>query len=95
MIRSDTRRFVFTPGCCGRGVPGDRGASPCPVAPAAEGPAAAPGDVPVVRLVVEGLQKVRDGAEVKPMTAEQMAQAAEAAKQAEAAKPTEGKHGKE
>ncbi len=43
------------------------------------------------RLVVEGLQKVRDGAEVKPMTAEQMAQAAQAAQQAEAAKSAEAK----
>ena len=46
------------------------------------------------RIVVEGLQKVRDGKEVKPMTA---AQAAEAVKQAEAKPAQEGavKHGKE
>jgi membrane fusion protein, multidrug efflux system len=48
------------------------------------------------RIVVEGVQKVRDGMEVKPVTA---AQAAEAVKQAEGApKPTkevETKHGKE
>ena len=50
---------------------------------------------PGEHLVVEGLQKVRDGAEVKPLTAEQMAQAAQAAKQAEAAKPAESNHGKE
>lgn len=47
------------------------------------------------RLVVQGLQKVREGAEVKPMTAEQMAQAAQTAQQAETAKPAEGKPGKE
>ena len=50
------------------------------------------------RIVVEGLQKVRDGVEVKPMTAAQMAEAAaQAAKQAEAkpAKEGETKHGKE
>jgi len=50
---------------------------------------------PGERIVVEGLQKVRDGAVVKPMTAEEMAQAAQAAKQAEAAKPAEGKHDRE
>jgi membrane fusion protein, multidrug efflux system len=48
------------------------------------------------RIVVEGLQKVRDGLEVKPMTA---AQAAEIVKQAEGppkpAKEGETKHGKE
>jgi membrane fusion protein (multidrug efflux system) len=48
------------------------------------------------RIVVEGLQKVRDGLEVKPMTA---AQAAELVKQAEGApkpaKEGETKHGKE
>jgi hypothetical protein len=51
------------------------------------------------RVIVEGVQKVRDGAPVKPMTAVQLA---EAAKQAEAknaeatpAKDGEAKHGKE
>jgi len=48
------------------------------------------------RLVVEGIQKLRDGAEVKPMTAEQ---AAALVKQAEGApkpvKEGEAKHGKE
>jgi membrane fusion protein (multidrug efflux system) len=48
------------------------------------------------RIVVEGVQKVRDGMEVKPMTA---AQAAETVKQAEGApkpaKEGETKHGKE
>ena len=48
------------------------------------------------RIVVEGVQKVRDGMEVKPVTA---AQAAEAVKQAEGApkpaKEGETKHGKE
>lgn len=46
------------------------------------------------RIVVEGLQKVRGGAEVKPMTA---AQVAEAAKQVEAKPAQEGaaRHGKE
>jgi len=51
------------------------------------------------RIVVEGLQKLRDGVEVKPMTAAQMAEAsaAQAAQQAEAkaAKEGETKHGKE
>lgn len=51
------------------------------------------------RIVVEGLQKVRDGKEVKPMTATQMAEAAaaQAAQQAEAKHSKEGetKHGKE
>ncbi len=47
------------------------------------------------RIVVEGLQKVREGALMKPVTAEEAAQAAQAARQAEAAKPAEGKHGKE
>jgi len=51
------------------------------------------------RIVVEGLQKVRDGGEVKPMTAAQMAEAAaaQAAQQAEAKHTKEGetKHGKE
>jgi membrane fusion protein (multidrug efflux system) len=43
------------------------------------------------RIVVEGLQKVREGAPVKPMTAEEMKLAAqEAAKQAEGAKAKEG-----
>jgi membrane fusion protein (multidrug efflux system) len=48
------------------------------------------------RIVVEGLQKVREGAVVQPMTAAQMAEAAaQAAKEAEAAKQTEAaKHGK-
>jgi membrane fusion protein (multidrug efflux system) len=36
------------------------------------------------RIVTEGLQKVREGAPVKPMTAQEMALAAQAAKQAEA-----------
>jgi membrane fusion protein (multidrug efflux system) len=36
------------------------------------------------RIVVEGLQKVREGAPVKAMTAQEMALAAQAAKQAEA-----------
>lgn len=48
------------------------------------------------RIVVEGIQKLRDGSEVKPMTAEQ---AAALVKQAEGApkpaKEGEGKHGKE
>jgi membrane fusion protein (multidrug efflux system) len=51
------------------------------------------------RIVVEGLQKVREGAPVQPMTAAQMAEAAtaQAAQQAEAkpAKEGEAKHGKE
>ena len=51
------------------------------------------------RIVVEGLQKLRDGSEVKPMTAAQMAEAAaaQAAQQAESntAKKGEAKHGKE
>jgi membrane fusion protein (multidrug efflux system) len=38
-----------------------------------------PGD----RIVVEGIQKVREGAPVKAMTAAEFAQAAQAAKQAE------------
>lgn len=49
-------------------------------------------------LVVEGVQKVREGAVVRPMTAEQMAQAAaQAAQQAEASHAKQGaaKHGKE
>jgi membrane fusion protein (multidrug efflux system) len=46
------------------------------------------------RIVVEGLQKVREGAPVKPMTAQEMALAAQAAKQAEAAS-TEGKSARE
>jgi membrane fusion protein (multidrug efflux system) len=49
-----------------------------------------PGD----RIVVEGLQKVREGAPVKPVTAQELAQAAEAAKPAEG-KTAEGKHTKE
>jgi RND family efflux transporter MFP subunit len=51
------------------------------------------------RIVVEGLQKVREGELVQPMTATQMADAAatQAAQQAEAkpAKESEAKHGKE
>jgi membrane fusion protein (multidrug efflux system) len=50
------------------------------------------------RIVVEGLQKLREGVPVKPMTAAQMAEAAaQAAKQAEAgaAKEAGAKHGKE
>jgi membrane fusion protein, multidrug efflux system len=49
------------------------------------------------RVVTEGLQKVREGAVVQPMTAAQMAAAAEAAKQAAAqpAKEGQAKHGKE
>jgi membrane fusion protein, multidrug efflux system len=54
---------------------------------------------PGERIVVEGLQKLRDGGEVKPMTAAQMAEAAaaQAAQQAEAKLAPEGtaKHGKE
>src|SRR5262245_3239780 len=52
---------------------------------------------PGERIVVEGLQKVREGAEVQPKTAAQMAEAAaQAAKQAEAAKHNEtAKSGKE
>jgi membrane fusion protein (multidrug efflux system) len=47
------------------------------------------------RIVVEGLQKVRDGVSVKPMTAEEMKAAAQAAKAAEDAKEAEAKHTKE
>jgi membrane fusion protein (multidrug efflux system) len=50
------------------------------------------------RIVTEGLQKVREGAPVQPMTAAQMAAAAaESAKHAEASHAKEGetKHGKE
>ena len=43
---------------------------------------------PGERIVVEGLQKVREGAAVKPMTAEEAARAAQAEKQAEANQPT-------
>jgi membrane fusion protein, multidrug efflux system len=53
---------------------------------------------PGERIVVEGLQKVREGAAVQPKTAAQMAEAAaQAAKQAEAgpAKPGATKHAKE
>jgi membrane fusion protein, multidrug efflux system len=46
------------------------------------------------RIVVEGLQKVREGAPVKPMTAQEMAPAAQAAKQAEASH-TDSKSAKE
>jgi membrane fusion protein (multidrug efflux system) len=38
---------------------------------------------PGERIVVEGLQKVREGGTVKPMTAQEMALAAEAAKESE------------
>jgi RND family efflux transporter MFP subunit len=49
------------------------------------------------RIVVEGLQKVRDGTLVQPKTAAQMAEAAQAAQEAEArpAKEGEAKHVKE
>jgi membrane fusion protein (multidrug efflux system) len=49
------------------------------------------------RIVVEGLQKLREGAPVQPMTAAQMAEAARAAKQSEASHAGEGtaQHGKE
>ena len=50
-----------------------------------------PGD----RIVVEGLQKVRDGALVKPMTAGEMKAAEQVAKAAEAAKEGEAKPAKE
>ena len=43
------------------------------------------------RIVVEGLQKVREGAVVKPMTAEELKLAAQAAKPAEASKEDEAK----
>jgi membrane fusion protein, multidrug efflux system len=43
------------------------------------------------RIVVEGLQKVREGAPVQPRTAAQMAEAVAA----QAAQPAEAKHGKE
>jgi RND family efflux transporter MFP subunit len=46
-------------------------------------------------IVVEGLQKVREGALVKPMTAQEMAQAAAAAGQAETPKAEGHKAGKE
>jgi len=48
-------------------------------------------------IVVEGLQKLREGAPVQPKTAAQMAEAAEAVKQAETshAKPGENKSAKE
>jgi membrane fusion protein, multidrug efflux system len=46
------------------------------------------------RIVVEGLQKVRDGVVVKPMTAEEMKAAEAAAKANEAAKEAEAKHSK-
>jgi membrane fusion protein (multidrug efflux system) len=49
-----------------------------------------PGD----RIIVEGLQKVRDGLPVKPMTVEEMKTAEQAAKQAEPAKEGEAKHSK-
>ena len=44
------------------------------------------------RIVVEGLQKVREGAAVKPMTAEEMKTAAQATAPAEPAKEGEAKH---
>jgi RND family efflux transporter MFP subunit len=47
------------------------------------------------RIVVEGLQKVRDGALVNPMTKEEMKMAEQAAKQAETAGEGEAKHSKE
>jgi RND family efflux transporter MFP subunit len=47
------------------------------------------------RIVVEGLQKVRDGALVNPMTAEEMKMAEQAAKQAETTGEGEAKHSKE
>jgi RND family efflux transporter MFP subunit len=50
---------------------------------------------PGERIVVEGLQKVREGAPVQPMTAEELAKAAEAAKQAEPPKAESHKAGKE
>jgi membrane fusion protein, multidrug efflux system len=49
---------------------------------------------PGERIVVEGLQKVREGAPVRPMTAAQMAEAA-AAQAAQPAQGGEAKHGKE
>ena len=42
------------------------------------------------KVVTEGLQKVREGAPVQPMTAQETAKAAEGAGQAEAARPAEG-----
>jgi membrane fusion protein (multidrug efflux system) len=47
------------------------------------------------RIVVEGLQKVREGAPVKAMTAEEMKMAEQAAKQTEAAKEGAAKPAKE
>jgi membrane fusion protein (multidrug efflux system) len=47
------------------------------------------------RIVVEGLQKVREGAPVKPMTAEEMKMAEQGAKQAESPKAGEAKPAKE
>jgi membrane fusion protein (multidrug efflux system) len=47
------------------------------------------------RIVLEGLQKVRDGMPVNPMTAEEMKMAGAAARQAESAGEGEAKHGKE
>ena len=47
------------------------------------------------RIVVEGLQKVRDGVLVKPMTAEEMKAAEQLAKAAEDAKAGEAKPTKE
>lgn len=62
------------------------------VAPVRLGPDAVvlKGLEPGERIVVEGLQKLREGAPVKPMTAEQLAEAAaQAARQSEAAHATE------
>jgi membrane fusion protein (multidrug efflux system) len=47
------------------------------------------------RIVVEGLQKMREGVLVKPMTAEEMKAAEQVAKAAEDAKEGEAKHTKE
>lgn len=49
---------------------------------------------PGERIVVEGLQKVRDGSPVTPMTAEEMKAAEAAAKAAQAAAESEAKHSK-
>lgn len=49
---------------------------------------------PGERIVVEGLQKVRDGMVVKPMTAEEMKAAEAAAKPGQAAAESEAKHSK-
>ena len=48
------------------------------------------------RIVIEGLQKVREGAPVQPMTAAQMAEAAaKPPSRLKPAKEGEAKHGKE